>query len=239
MAKKAKKPAKTKAPKAMPAPKTKRSAPGAAAVQDASPGVGHNSEDTRTEDEVREGFLQHREEWNRWMAKAKVLEKLEKEVKANLKAEGYTVKQMQIADQLLGSPQAEAKVQGEVTDRLQVAQWVGHPMGAQMDLFAQPDRTPAVDRARDAGKQASMESRPRKAPHSPETEQAAAWYAGYDAHQHDLHKGFKKTKPDGNGNGSKEPAADVTSGEHVTRSEFKERMSTMTAQEADGSPKMH
>jgi hypothetical protein len=234
MAKKAKKPAKTKAPKAMPAPKTKRSAPGAAAVQD---GMEHNSKDARTADEIQKGFLQHRQEWNRWMAKAKVLGKLEKEVKANLKSDGYTVKQMQIADQLLGSPQAEAKVQGEVTDRLQVAQWVGHPMGAQMDLFAQPDRTPAVDRARAAGKIASMEDKPRKPPHSPETEQAAAWYAGYDAHQHDLHKGFKKTKPDGNG--SKEPAAEVTSGERVTRSEFKERMSTMTAQELDGSPKMH
>lgn len=239
MAKKAakapKKPAKAaKAPKAPRMPKTKANAPGAAAVQAAGPG--HNS-DKRTEDEIREGFLQHRTAWTHYKAKLAVVEKLGKDVKADLKADGYKVIQMQIADDLAGSPKAEAKIQMQVEDRLQVARWIGHPMGSQLDLFSQPDRTPAVDRSFDAGLQASMENKPRKAPHSPETPQAASWYAGYDKHQGELHKGFKAPKPDANGGGEKPEA--VTSGERVTHSEFKQRLAETTAQETDGSPKVH
>ena len=44
------------------------------------------------------------------------MEKIERDVKAALKADGFTVKQMQIADQLL-SVKGEAKVTGEVEDR--------------------------------------------------------------------------------------------------------------------------
>lgn len=139
----------------------------------------HNSKQPkRTADEIRRLFITHRTSWNEVQAKLKVVEKLVSDVKSALKSDGYTVKQMQIADQL-ATVKGDAKVQAEVKDRLQVAQWMGHPMGAQLDMFSQPDRTPAVDRAFEDGKTAGMEGRVRRPPHSPETPQHESWMNGY------------------------------------------------------------
>lgn len=174
--------------------KTKDDAPGAdVGDEGAAAGPGHNSENGKpklTADEMRSLFLTHRTSWNEWKAKLAVVEKIERDTKAALKADGFTVKQMQIADSLL-TVKGEAKITGEVKDRLQVAMWVGHPMGAQLDLFEQPDRTPSVDRAYDNGKMASMQGNPAKPPHAPETEQYRHWLAGYHDHQRELMGGFK------------------------------------------------
>ena len=123
--------------------------------------AGHN----QAEDAIRENFLQHRGVWNQLTAKQKLLDKQWQDAKAALKADGHKVVQMKIADALSGSARAEARVYGEVEDRLKVARYIGHKLGAQYDLFAQPDRTPAVDVARDQGKQASMENEPKKPPY--------------------------------------------------------------------------
>lgn len=145
-----------------------------------------------TSDDERALFLQHRSSWSNWLAKLAVVEKLEKDVKTALKADGFTVKQFQIADQLAGSPKQEAKVRCEVKDRLKVAWWVGHPMGAQLDLFAQPDRTPSVDRAYDEGRQAVMENQPAKPNYSPETEQYRSYMAGFhDQTEKAVRRGMK------------------------------------------------
>jgi NurA-like 5'-3' nuclease len=143
------------------------------------------------DDAKREAFLQHRGVWNRWQAKVKALEEIERELKANLKADGFLVKEFQVADQLSSGIKGETKVTEEVTLRLCVARWIGHPMGAQLDLFSQPDRTPAVDVARDAGRMASMEGKPADPPHSPETEQYREWMEGYHEHQATLAAGIK------------------------------------------------
>ena len=112
--------------------KTSSKAPGA---------PGHNSGDDAakpglTDTERRELFASHRQAWNEWQAKQAVVDKIGKDVKAALKGDGFTIKHMQIADDLMDAA-GEAKVKAEVQDRLQVALWIGHPMGAQLDLFAQ------------------------------------------------------------------------------------------------------
>lgn len=148
--------------------------------------------DQRNDDQIRAGFNQHRGVWVGLSAKQKTLDKLWTDAKAALKADGYKVIQMQIADDLAGSPKQEAKVQAAVQDRLQVAKWIGHPLGAQLDLFAQPDRTPAVDRAYDLGKQAFMENQPAKPPYDSSTPQYAKWLEGHsDAQSAALKKGIK------------------------------------------------
>jgi hypothetical protein len=229
----AKKPAKTKAPKAKPAPKTKRSAPGAAAVQDAAA-----ADDSLTDKEREDLFLKDVDS----LATAK--EKLAKvvadvrNVKKRIKSHGFTVAQVETAIEM-DTPEGEAKVKERMEETLQAARWCGVPWGAQLDMFnGAPDRTPIADRAYAEGERASMQNKPATPQYSPDTEAYRRYMDGFHSHQKTIAKGLKK-KPDGNGNGSKEPAAEVTSGERVTRSEFKERMSTMTAQEADGSPKMH
>lgn len=172
---------KPKAAKAAKAPKAKAKA--------VKPGLGHNSE--RSADAIRSGFNSHRSIWVRLTAEQKAIDRKWTDAKAALKADGYKVLHMQIADDLAGSPKQEAKVHSAVHDRLQVAQWVGHPLGAQLDLFSQPDRTPAVDRAYDEGKQASMENKPRQPPYDPGVPQYQRWLEGYADHQSTLAAGFK------------------------------------------------
>ena len=197
-------------------PRTRPDAPGADA-----PGIGDNSRagaSRLTPDQERELFLSHRTTWNAWQAKLKAVEAIGIDVKAALKADGFTVKQMQIADDL-ATVKGEARVVGEVTDRLKVARWIGHAMGAQLDLFEQPDRTPIVDRAYDEGKQASMENKPRSPPHAPGTAAYDAWMNGYSDHQEELASKFKR-------DGESPPDS---AGAPLSREEFKRDLAQTTA----------
>lgn len=169
-------------------PKTKPGAPGAV-------GPGHNSDagDDKpklTPDEEQALFLNHRTAWSGLEAKRKVFKKFEDEVKAALKNDGFTIKMMKIADDLT-TVKGEAKIEAEVEERLKVARWIGHPLGAQMDLFEQPDRTPSVDRAYEEGKRTSMENKRAKPSYAPETEQYRSFMAGYHDHQRELVGGMK------------------------------------------------
>src|ERR1700685_3362868 len=170
--------------------RTKRTKAG---VPGAEPG--HNSGDDKpvmTASEKQASFLQHRESWNQVQAKVKVAKKLEADVVAALKSDGFTKKQMEIADSL-ATTKGEAKITAEVGERLQVARWIGHSLGAQMDLFGEPDRTPSVEIAYEEGRRASMTNQKRKPDnhYSPDTEQYRAWFAGYDSHQRELVGGMK------------------------------------------------
>lgn len=202
--------------------RTKAGAPGAAAASDGTPGAGHNSERASrlAIEQERALFLTHRSAWASYRAKIDIAEKFGDDVKAALKSDGFTVKQFQIADQL-GKPKGEARVIGEITDRLKVARWLGHPAGKQLDMFEEPDRTPIVDRARDQGKMASMENRaarPQDAGYSPDTEAFRAYMDGFHQHQGEIA-----------GAGLRKPGEGVTSGEPLTRSEFNQRLKEQTA----------
>ena len=184
-----------KLPKALKGPpkkaKTKASAPGGDAVADM---VGHNKKSKLTPDQERKLFLEHRGAWNRAQAKVKAAQAVLTDVKAALKNDGFTVKQFQIAD-ALADVKGEVRIHTEVTDRLKVARWIGHPMGSQMDLFEQPDRTPSVDRAYDQGKQASMENKPAKPPYAPDLPQYKSYMDGFHDHQRQLAGGIKALGP--------------------------------------------
>ena len=112
------------------------------------------------------------------------------DVVSALKADGFTKKQMQIADDL-GTVKGAVKIETEVSDRLKVARWIGHALGAQMDLFEQPDRTPAVDIAYDEGKRASMTNARAKPDYAPSSPQYAWYMAGYHDHQRELAGGIR------------------------------------------------
>ena len=150
-------------------------------VKPAKAKPGHNS-DQRSFDEKRESFLQHRSAWNGATAKVKAAKKIMDDVVASAKADGVTKKELQMADTLMGLG-GEGVIKAEVTTRLRIARYLGLAIGNQMDLFAEPDRTPAVDRAFDEGKQASMENQTRKPPYDPSTPQYAKWLEGYADHQ--------------------------------------------------------
>ena len=211
------------------APRTKATAPGA----DGPKPLDHNEKGSRlTPDQERALFTSHRQLWNAHQAKQKALDEQRTKLVANLKNDGFKVLHMDIAD-ALANPKGEKKQHDAVMDRLKVARWVGHPMGAQMDLFNQPDRTPAVDRAYDEGKQTSMEGRPKKPPYSPELPQYQRWMNGYDDDQERLRatvgRGTSAAAASGGGVSSKD-GDPVQGGTPKPRSEFQRELAQTVAE---------
>lgn len=107
-----------------------------------------------------------------------------KQIKAELGDSGVTIIKAMIE---LDSPEGEIAVLARIRAQAKAARWNGLPVGTQVELaLSEPDRTPAVDRAFDEGKQASMSKGPRKPPYDPSTPQYKSWMDGYSAHQDTL-----------------------------------------------------
>lgn len=73
----------------------------------------------------------------------------------------------------------EARAKARIARTLVIARYMGSAMGAQLDLFLEPDRTPAADRAFDEGKMAAMKGETAKPPYDPSTEQHRKFMEGY------------------------------------------------------------
>lgn len=245
------------------APKTSPDAPGAHALiipegsvsaVIASPGVGHNSR--LTDGEERELFGRHRTIWNSLNAKQKLLDEQWSRAKADIKADGFKVLHMNIADSLI-NPKGEKRVHGEVRDRLWVARMIGHALGRQFDLFEAPDRTPAIDRAYEEGRTASIENKPRQCTQYHETtEQFREFMRGYNDHQEELiarvgtggaeiqtpaqasELGAVEFDEDGNRIPSDYVAVDTATANVVSREEFRNRLQG-SAREVDAGIKEH
>lgn len=227
------------------APKTKQDVPGAPPVAAAttSPGPGHNSR--LTDGEERELFGRHRTIWNGLTAKQKLLDEQWSRAKADIKADGFKVLHMNIADALI-NPKGEKRVHGEVRDRLWVARMIGHALGRQFDLFEAPDRTPAVDRAYDEGRTASIENQPRQCTQYHETtEQFREFMRGYNDHQEELiarvGTGGAEIQTTA-GPAGEDPGGDpdpvVDAANVVSREEFRNRLQG-SAREVDAGIKAH
>lgn len=146
-----------------------------AVAQAEAPGAGHNKVEL-TPDEQRALFVHHRTRWNEYLAKKKLADDFKKEIVRDLKNDGFSVNDMKIADKLVDD---EDKIRDEVEQRLRVAAWLGMPMGTQLSMFTEPDRTPLVERAFEDGKTAGLEGRPRKPPFSPENPGYEQWMNGF------------------------------------------------------------
>lgn len=138
--------------------------------------------DTGDNDEVQGRFLDHRSQWNQWKAARKVVDKRETEVKAALKADGFLVKEFEVADALTAGPKQAAKIREEVTLRLRVARWMHLPMGDQLDLFVNSAPPPPPNH-REAGKVACMEGQRATPPDHLAADDVQEWLAGYHDEQ--------------------------------------------------------
>jgi ribosomal protein L17 len=135
-----------------------------------------------SEDEVRHLFLKNRTEYVSAKAKEAAAKKVVDDIVTQAKSDGFTKKELDLSIDL-ADLKKEKKVIADVETRLRVARWIGHKMGAQMDLFAEPDRTPAVDRAFEEGKTAGLGASPRKSPYAQGLPQNEKWFEGFDAGQ--------------------------------------------------------
>jgi hypothetical protein len=126
---------------------------------------------------------------------AKAMEKLGKAQSAvrllgkTIKSDGFTLRQIKLAIQL-DSPEGEAEFKSLIANDLLAAQYAGAPIGSQLQLFLEPDRTPATDTAYSEGQKASMENRAADPLYDPSTEQHRSFMAGFHDHQAKLAKGI-------------------------------------------------
>jgi len=176
--------AKRRAPKA---PKTKADAPGAKALA----GIGDNSRKVapleRSDREIQDGFIRHLRNINVYEARLTAVKSQLAALYAKAKNDGYKKRQFQLARDF-EDVKGEARINALMDDTLRVARWIGHPLGAQLDLFRE---TPAVPFPRESGRLASMSNKPRKPEIAPNTEAYEQWMEGYDEHQRELMEGFK------------------------------------------------
>jgi hypothetical protein len=153
--------------------------------------------------------------------------------------------------------EAEAKTRAKIARQLTIARFMGSDLGGQLDLFLEPDRTPAADRAYHEGETASMKNEPAQPSYAPETEQYRQYMKGFHDHQAKIAgKGIKPLHPeverdaketaaqkkknekqkaeDAKAFAATDPAsAPLTSGTAMTRSEF---LAQQAANGAGGAP---
>lgn len=96
-----------------------------------------------------------------------------------IKSDGFTIRQIKLAIQL-DTPEGEAEFKSLVANDLLAAQYAGVPIGSQLTLFLEPDRTPAVDMAFDEGQRDSMEGKTANPGYAPSTPQFARYMEGFN-----------------------------------------------------------
>jgi hypothetical protein len=89
----------------------------------------------------------------------------------------------------------EKKKKAAIMRSLTIAKWLGCDLGQQLDMFAEPSRVPAAERAFSEGESASMLGKPLKCDYHESTEQYRQFCAGFNSHQETLQAGFKKLEP--------------------------------------------
>lgn len=119
---------------------------------------------------------------------AKAIEKLDKAQSAvralgkTIKGDGFTLRQIKLAIQL-DSPEGEAEFKSLIANDLLAAQYAGAPIGSQLTLFLEPDRTPAVDIAASEGQADAMANKVAKPSYDPSTPQHKSYMTAYHKEQ--------------------------------------------------------
>lgn len=140
----------------------------------ASPGIGHNSD--LSPDQRQALFIHHLTKIEELKAEVASAAGTLRSAYKTAKADGILKKEIDFAIRLRTADEDE--ILEERRREQQLAQWINHPLGTQADLFGHGDgvdRTPAVDKAAEAGKLAGMEGKRCEPPHHYQTEQAQAW----------------------------------------------------------------
>jgi ribosome modulation factor/uncharacterized protein (UPF0335 family) len=135
---------------------------------------------------------------NDWIPKIKRAEESQKALKAEL-AETY-----KLCKQELGYDKADIKfimdlegdhaeeVVEEIIGKVKIAQFMDHPLGAQLTLLDEPDRAPIEEKAEKEGYQAGLRGAVRNPPYDPSGTQAQSWFIGWDRGQEEVRDAFQR-----------------------------------------------
>lgn len=143
-------------------------------------GPGHNGPPELTEDQrISLSFTHKRAYENALEMKkeaARSFLQVCKLAKAELGAEAVDDIKEMIA---LETEEGEKKFKANLERQIKVARWMGLPVGAEPKLFADVDRTPAVDKARANGKRDGLAGNRQSPNADPSTEQYRAYMEGF------------------------------------------------------------
>jgi hypothetical protein len=111
------------------------------------------------------------------------------------KGDGFEKADFDLA-QAIDTAEKEAKLKARIARQLTIAKYCGKSLGAQLDLFQQPDRTPSSEIAYDEGKIASMKNQVADPGYDPSTEQYREYMRGYhDVQGEQIKGGITKPNP--------------------------------------------
>lgn len=89
----------------------------------------------------------------------------------------------------LETAEKEAKERAKIARKLKIAKIVGSDLGQQLDMFLEPVRVPAADRAYDEGKTDALQGISAKPAYDPSTEQYRKYMEGWHEAQAKMVKG--------------------------------------------------
>lgn len=140
--------------------------------------AGSNSADP----EMRALFLQDKDRYAKASERQKKATADVRNIAKQIKADGFTLRQVKLAIQL-DTPEGEADFKSLIANDLLAAQYVGAAIGSQLQLFLEPDRTPAVDSAADEGMRDAMNNKAAKPVYDPSTPQFRSYMEAYHEEQ--------------------------------------------------------
>lgn len=104
----------------------------------------------------------------------------------------------------------EAKERAAIARKLRIAKIMGSSLGAQLDMFLMPDRTPAVDIAFQEGESDAIQNKIAKPKYDPSTEQHRKYLEGFHSvSEKRIKEGIGKLDPEAGAMAEKDTAAKV------------------------------
>jgi hypothetical protein len=147
-----------------------------------------------SEDQRQALFFRHRRDYKAVLAKKKETDAAFKQACKLIKSEGTELEDIKLSIQL-EAEEGDAKLKARMEAQLRIARYMGSSVGTQFDMFAEPDRTPSVDRAYADGKRDGLAGETARAIYANPSEQYERYMAGWHAGQAVCAAGIKQLDP--------------------------------------------
>lgn len=147
-----------------------------------------------TDDQRAALFFAHQRQYESALDAKKAADAALKQVCKVIKAEGSKLDEIKLA--MLDPEILDAKIRAEVERSQRLSRWLGMPVGSQLSLLDDVDRTPSTDKAHADGKRAGLAGKDASPPFAAHLPQASDWLAGWHEGQAVVAAGFKQKPAD-------------------------------------------
>lgn len=142
----------------------------------------HVAKEPLSDDQLRALFFNHKSQYEKALEAKKKADATLKVVCKQIKAEGTKLDDIKTAIRL-EEPEGEAELRAQIEREIRVARWVGLPLGTQLSLLDEIDRTPIDERAFEEGKRAGLKGQVASPPSSYAGDTMQKWMDGWSAGQ--------------------------------------------------------